>query len=330
MLRFIARRVLLLIPTMIAIVIISFVIIQLPPGDYLTSYIAQLQSRGTVVDQSEIDALRERYGLDQPLYVQFAKWIWGVLRGDFGMSFQRNRPVSELIGERLALTIVISLATLVFTWIIAIPVGVYSATHQYSFGDYAFTFLGFVGRGIPDFMLALILMWVSLSTFKISVGGLFSSEFQEAAWSLAKVWDLVKHLWIPMIVLGMGGTAGLIRVMRANLLDELRKQYVVTARAKGVRESKLLFKYPVRIAMNPFVSTLGWYLPSLVSGATIVSVVLSLPTAGPLLLFSLTSQDMYLAGTFILMLSTLTVIGTFVSDVLLALLDPRIRFTGRR
>ncbi len=330
MLRFLARRVLLLIPTMIAIVIISFVIIQLPPGDYLTSYIAQLQSRGTVVDQSEIDALRERYGLDQPWYVQFAKWIWGVLHGDFGMSFQRNRPVSELIGERLLLTIVISLATLVFTWIIAIPVGVYSATHQYSFGDYAFTFLGFVGRGIPDFMLALILMWVSLSTFKISVGGLFSSEFQEAAWSFAKVWDLIKHLWIPMIVLGMGGTAGLIRVMRANLLDELRKQYVITARAKGVTESKLLFKYPVRIAMNPFVSTLGWYLPSLVSGATIVSVVLSLPTAGPLLLFSLTSQDMYLAGSFILMLSTLTVIGTFVSDVLLALLDPRIRFQGRR
>ncbi len=330
MLRFLARRVLLLIPTMIAIVIISFVIIQLPPGDYLTSYIAQLQSRGTVLDQSEIDALRERYGLDQPMYVQFGKWIWGVLHGDFGMSFQRNRPVSELIGERLLLTVVISLATLVFTWIVAIPVGVYSATHQYSFGDYAFTFLGFVGRGIPDFMIALILMWVSLSTFKISVGGLFSSEFQDAAWSLAKVWDLVKHLWIPMFVLGLGGTAGLIRVMRANLLDELRKQYVVTARAKGVKESKLLFRYPVRIAMNPFVSTLGWYLPSLVSGATIVSVVLSLPTAGPLLLFSLTSQDMYLAGTFILMLSTLTVIGTFVSDVLLALLDPRIRFEGRR
>jgi peptide/nickel transport system permease protein len=326
MLHFLLRRILLLIPTLIAIVIISFVIIQLPPGDYLTSYIAQLQTTGTVLDQSEIDALRQRYGLGEPLHVQFGKWIWGVLQGDFGMSFQRNRPVRELIGERLALTVVISLSTLLFTWAIAIPVGVYSATHQYSLGDYAFTFLGFVGRGIPDFMIALILMWVSLSQFKISVGGLFSSEYQEAAWSLAKVWDLIKHLWVPMVVLGLGGTAGLIRVMRANLLDELHKQYVVTARAKGVSESKLLFKYPVRIAMNPFVSTLGWYLPSLVSGATIVSVVLSLPTAGPLLLFSLTSQDMYLAGTFVLMLSTLTVIGTFVSDVLLAFLDPRIRF----
>jgi peptide/nickel transport system permease protein len=327
MFHFLLRRVLLLIPTLIAIVIISFVIIQLPPGDYLTSYIAQLQTTGTVLDQSEVDALRARYGLGEPLHVQFGKWIWAVAHGDFGMSFQRNRPVRDLIGERLMLTVVISLSTLLFTWIIAIPVGVYSATHQYSFGDYLVTFLGFVGRGIPDFMIALILMWVSLSQFKISVGGLFSSDFQEAAWSLAKVWDLIKHLWVPMVVLGLGGTAGLIRVMRANLLDELHKQYVVTARAKGVSESRLLFKYPVRIAMNPFVSTLGWYLPSLVSGATIVSVVLSLPTAGPLLLFSLTSQDMYLAGTFILMLSTLTVIGTFVSDILLALLDPRIRFS---
>lgn len=324
MLGYLIRRVLQLIPTLAAIAIISFVIIQLPPGDYLTSYIAELETRGTTLDESQIESLRVRYGLGDPMIVQFGKWIWQVLQGDFGMSFERNRPVGELIGERMTLTVVIAISTLLLTWAVALPIGVYSATHQYSVGDYAATFVGFVGRAIPDFMLALILMWISLSVFGTSVGGLFSFEFRNAPWSLAKLWDLLTHLWVPVVVLGTSGTAGLIRIMRANLLDELRKQYVVTARAKGVEERTLLWKYPVRLAMNPFISTVGWLLPSIISGSTIVSVVLSLPTAGPLLLFSLTSQDMYLAGSFVLLLSSLTVIGTFVSDILLAMLDPRI------
>jgi peptide/nickel transport system permease protein len=234
-----------------------------------------------------------------------------------------------VIGQRLLLTVIISFSTLMFTWIVALPIGVFSATHQYSLGDYVFTAISFIGRGLPNFMIALILMWVALSRFGISAGGLFSMEFRDAPWSLARVWDLIKHLWVPIIVLGTGGTAGLIRIMRANLLDELHKPYVITARSKGLSERRLLWKYPVRLALNPFVSTLGWSLPRLVSGSTIVSVVLSLPTTGPLLLDALISQDMYLAGSFILLLSVLTVIGTFISDMLLAWLDPRIRYGGR-
>lgn len=327
MLQYIFRRILLLIPTLIAIAVISFVLIQLPPGDFLTSYIAQLESTGTTLQESEIAALKVRYGLDQPMYVQFLLWARGVLHGDFGMSFRWDKPVSTLIGERILLTFVVSFVALMFTWIVALPVGVYSATHQYSLGDYVFTAVSFIGRGIPDFMIALILMWIALSRFGISAGGLFSLEFREAPWSLAKVWDLLKHIWVPLIVLGMGGTAGLIRVMRATLLDELHKPYVTTARAKGLTERQLLWKYPVRLALNPFVSTVGWSLPGLISGTTIISVVLSLPTTGPLLLEALISQDMYLAGSFILILSVLTVIGTFISDILLAWLDPRIRYT---
>jgi peptide/nickel transport system permease protein len=325
MLEFLTRRVLLLIPTVIVITMISFVVIQLPPGDFLTSYVATLQSAGDDIDEAQIEALRQQYGLGQPIYVQYLKWVGGMFQGNFGQSLQWKAPVKDLIWERLVLTVVLSLASLLFIWAVAFPVGIYSAIKQYSPGDYLFTLLSFVGLGIPNFLLALVVMWVAYSKFGVAVGGLFSPEYANAPWSMGKVADLLGHLWIPMIVLGMGGTAGLIRVMRANLLDELHKPYVVTARAKGMPEEKLLLKYPVRLALNPFVSTVGWTLPGLVSGSVIVSVVLNLPTTGPLLLSALLSQDMYLAGTFILLLSILTVIGTLISDILLAWLDPRIR-----
>jgi peptide/nickel transport system permease protein len=308
--------------------IVSFIIIQLPPGDYLTSYVAQLRQQGDIVDEAELKMLEERYGLGQPIYVQYWRWITGVLQGDFGMSLEWRVPVADLIGQRLLLTFLVSFSTLMFQWIVALPIGVLSATRQYSLIDYAATFFGFLGLGVPNFMLALVLMWVAYAYFDSSVGGLFSPEFIEAPWSLARVWDMIKHLWIPLVVLGTSGTAGLIRTMRANLLDELNKPYVTTARSKGLTERKLVWKYPVRVALNPFVSTIGWSLPTLVSGTTITAVVLSLPTTGPLLLRALTSQDMYLAGSFLLMLSTLTVIGTLLSDVLLALIDPRIRLEG--
>ena len=325
MLQYIARRIVMMIPTLFLISIVSFIIIQLPPGDFLTSYVTQLSSMGDNVDESAIQALRDRYGLGQPLYVQYFRWMDNMLHGDFGHSMEWNKPVLGLLTERLPLTFVLAVSTMLFTWAIAFPIGIYSAVKQYSIGDYIATFLGFIGLAIPDFLLALILMWVFFAYFNQSVGGLFSPDFQEAPWSPAKVWDLGKHLIVPMVILGLGGTASLIRVMRANLLDELHKPYVVTARAKGLSESKLLLKYPVRAALNPFISTAGWYLPALVSGATIVAVVLSLPLTGPLLLRALMSQDMYLAGSFIFVLSALTVIGTLISDILLAWLDPRIR-----
>jgi peptide/nickel transport system permease protein len=326
MLEFIGRRLLLLIPTIFLISVISFILIQLPPGDYLTSYIMTLESGGQVVDQSTISALKQEYGLDQPIYMQYFQWVSNMItRGDFGQSFTWNEPVKDLIWERLGLTIVISLASLLFIWVVAFPIGIYSAIRQYSVGDYFFTFLSFVGLGIPPFLLALVVMWIAFSRFGISVGGLFSTEYANAPWSWARVVDLLQHLWIPMVVLGMGGTAGLIRIMRANLLDELHKPYVTTSRSKGMPETKLIVKHPVRVALNPFVSTVGWTLPGLVSGSVIVSVVLNLPTTGPILLRALQSQDMYLAGTIVMMLSILTVIGTLVSDVLLAWLDPRIR-----
>ena len=326
---FVLRRVLLMIPTLVFISIISFLLIQLPPGDFLDAYIAQLGQTGEIVDEEMVASLRHRYGLGQPFYVQYLKWAGGFLRGDFGQSFEWNRPVNELIWERLLLTILLSSLTLIFTWAVSIPIGIYSATHQYSIFDYSFTFLGFIGLATPNFLLALVLMFIAFAYFDTSVGGLFSPEFLELGWSLAKVIDLLKHLWIPILVVGTAGTAGLIRVMRGNLLDELRRQYVITARAKGVRESRMLFKYPVRIAVNPLISTVGWLLPELISGAIIVSVVLSLPTTGPLLLRALLSQDMFLAGTFVMFLSFLTVVGTLVSDVLLAWVDPRIRFGAR-
>lgn len=325
MLEYIGRRLLLLIPTVILISIISFIIIQLPPGDFLTSYIMTLESAGQLVDQALIDQLKAQYGLDQPIHVQYLKWVAGMFRGEFGQSLTWKTPVKELIWERIGLTFAISLASLLFIWAVAFPIGIYSAIKQYSIGDYLFTFLSFLGLGVPPFLLALVVMWIAFSKFGISVGGLFSAEFQDAPWTWARVWDLIQHLWIPMVVLGMGGTAGLIRIMRANLLDELHKPYVTTSRAKGVPEVKLIIKHPVRVALNPFVSTVGWTLPGLVSGSVIVSVVLNLPTTGPLLLRALMSQDMYLAGTIVLMLSVLTVIGTLISDILLAWLDPRIR-----
>lgn len=327
MLSYIIRRVLYMIVTLFLISIVSFVIIQLPPGDYLTSMVATMAQTGETVERSALVALEQRYGLGQPVYVQYWKWISGiVLRGDFGQSFEWNQPVSTLIWGRLFLTFILSLATLLFTWFVAFPIGIYSAVRQYSLGDYTSTVIGYIGLAIPNFLLALVLMYIAFRYFGQSVGGLFSPEYQDAPWSVGKVLDMLAHLWIPVVIIGTAGTAGLIRIMRANLLDELHKPYVVTARAKGLPEHKLLLKYPVRVALNPFISTLGWTLPTLVSGAAIISIVMSLPTAGPLLLRALMSQDMYLAGSFILMLSTLTVIGTLISDILLAWLDPRIRY----
>ncbi len=325
MAQFFLRRVLLFIPTLIAISIVTFAIIQLPPGDFLTSYVATLSAQGENVDNAAIQALRDRYGLGEPFYVQYFKWVSGMLRGDFGHSLEWNVPVSQLLADRMTLTVLLAFTTLIFTWVVSIPIGIYSAVKQYSAGDYFATFFGFLGLATPDFLLALVLMWVAFAYFGQSVGGLFSPQYEDAAWSMAKFWDLLKHIWIPIIVLGTSGTAGLIRIMRANLLDELHKPYVETARSKGLSEWRLLIKYPVRVALNPFISTIGYVLPFLVSGSVIVSVVMNLPTAGPLLLRSLLSQDMYLAGGYIFMLSLLTVIGTLLSDILLAWNDPRIR-----
>ena len=325
----ICRRLLWMVPTLLLISLISFAIIQLPPGDYLTSYVAALEESGDEVDAAEVAALRKQYNLDEPLYVQYLLWMKGLLRGDLGMSLEWSRPVTQLIGERILLTSVISLVTLLFTWVVAVPVGVYVAVRQYSWTDYAFTFLGFLGLATPNFLLALILMYVAYSVFGLSVGGLFSPEFENVPWSLARVADLMKHLWIPVIVVGTAGTAGMIRVMRANLLDELCKPYVITARAKGVHPLKLLLKYPVRVAINPVISTIGWVLPAIISGSAITSVVLNLPTTGPLLLQALMVQDMFLAGSMIMILSLLTVVGTLISDILLIFLDPRIRYEGK-
>ncbi len=326
MLQYILRRILYMIPTLILISVVSFIIIQLPPGDFLTSYIAQLSQTGETVDEATIAALKKRYGLDQPYYIQYFMWVRGMFQGDFGQSFEWNRPVSQLIWERLGLTVAVSIFTMLFSWALSFPIGMYSATHQYSAGDYFATFIGYIGLATPNFMIALILMWIAYSVFGASVGGLFSPQYVEAPWSWGKFLDLLNHLWIPAIVIGMGGTAGLIRTLRANLLDELHKPYVVTARAKGVPENRLLWRYPLRMAIIPWISTVGWTLPGIVSGETIVAVVLSLPTTGPLLLRALQSQDMYLAGSFIMFLSFLTVIGTLISDILLGWVDPRIRY----
>lgn len=327
MAQFIIRRILIMIPTLFVTSMVAFIIIQLPPGDYLTSYIANLSASGEQVEEHVIEALNERFGLDQPIYIQYVKWITNIItKGDFGQSFAWRTPVENLIWGRLGLTILISVATLIFTWIIAFPVGIYSAVNKYSLGDYIATFFGFLGLAVPNFLLALVLMYIAFKYFNQSVGGLFSPEYVDAPWSMEKVLDLIGHLWIPMLILGTAGAASLIRIMRANLLDELGKPYVRTARAKGLPEWKVILKYPVRVALNPFVSTAGWLLPTLVSGSIIVATVLSLPTTGPMLLSALTTQDMYLAGAFILLLSILTMIGTLVSDILLAALDPRIRF----
>jgi peptide/nickel transport system permease protein len=320
------KRIFLAIPTLFVITLVSFIVIQLPPGDFLTAYKAKLAQTGEVISPATEAQLRERYGLDKPVITQYGIWIKGIiLEGDFGQSLEFNAPVSSLIWERLGLTVLISTSTLIFIWLFAIPIGVYSATHQYSFFDYVLTFVGFVGRAFPNFMLALVLLWIGFAYLKVDVSGLFSPEFRGQPWNLPKVMDMLRHMWVPIIVLGMGGTAGLIRTMRANTLDELPKPYVETARAKGVSESKLVWKYPVRVALNPFISSIGYVLPELVSGSVITAVVLNLPTTGPLFLKALQAQDIYLAGSFVLMLSTFTVIGTLISDILLAWVDPRIR-----
>lgn len=328
MLGYIIRRIGIMIPTLIVISIISFVVIQLPPGDFLSSYAASLRAAGDSVDEAEIRNLRERYGLGMPVHQQYFKWIGGILlRGDWGQSLEWQRPVKDLIWERMGITVVLSLAALFVSWFVAIPLGVFSATHQYSIPDYIITLFSFIGVGTPGFLLALVIMWLAMSQLGLNVGGLFSEQYMNAPWSMAKFWDMMKHLWIPILILALNSTAGGLRTTRANLLDELNKPYVETARAKGVKEGKLIWKYPVRVALNPFFSTVGWELANLISGATLISVVLSLQTTGPLMLRALTSQDMYLAGSFLLLLSSLTVIGTLVSDILLAWVDPRIRLS---
>ncbi|GAB4428364.1 MAG: ABC transporter permease [Chloroflexi bacterium OHK40] len=323
---YIIRRVLYFIPTLLAISLVTFFIIQLPPGDFITSFEARALANGDQADLERAAQLRERYGLDQPWYVQYWRWFTGVLTGDFGYSFQWKQPVSALLGQRMLLTFLLALATTVFVWAVAIPMGIFAAMRKNTLGDYAVSFVGFVGLATPDFLLALVLMWISFFYFDMSVGGLFSPEFENAPWSLARVWDLLGHLWIPVVVIGTNGTAGLIRILRANLLDELHKPYVEAARSRGLTEWRLTAKYPVRVALNPFVSGIGDTLPGLISGATITSIVLSLPTAGPLLLQALLSQDMYLAGSYIFLLSILSVLGVLISDILLAWLDPRIRY----
>ena len=326
MLLYFIRRFLYMAIVLAVVSVVAFIIIQLPPGDYLTSHIAYLQQQGQILNEAEVASLKKQYGLDLPIYLQYFKWIWKMFHGDLGMSFRWNRPVNDLLAERIPLTIMISLFTIIFTYLVAIPIGIYSATHQYSVGDYTFTIIGFVGLATPNFLLALILMILFYQYFGVSIGGLFSPEYLDVPWSLSKLADMLKHLPIPIIVIGTAGTAGLIRVMRGCLLDELRKQYVITARAKGVAERTLLFKYPVRVAINPIVSTVGWMLPAIVSGETITAIVLNLPTTGPLLYGALMFQDMYLAGSTVMLLTFLTVIGTFISDLLLAWVDPRIRY----
>ncbi|MAE64960.1 MAG: ABC transporter permease [Phycisphaeraceae bacterium] len=330
MVSYLLRRIAIAIVTILAISLISFLIIQLPPGDAVTARIADLAAQGDLVSEAQIESLREYHGLNKPVPVQYLIWMAKLLRGDLGVSFEFRRPVSELIGERLLMTVIVAGSAVLLTWALAIPIGIYSAVRQNSPGDYAFTFIGFIGLAVPHFLLALILLYLGFAWFDKDLSGLNSPEFVEAPWDLARVRDLLQHLWIPAIILGLGGTAQLIRILRANLLDELRKPYVVTVRAKGQTFWRSILRYPVRIALNPLISTIGYLLPYLVSGSVIVSVVLGLPTVGPLLLRALLAQDMYLAGAIVLILGALTVIGTLISDVLLVLLDPRIRLESDR
>ena len=329
MLTFVIQRFVLALATIWAISIIAFLVIQLPPGDFVDAYIAQLSASGSVVSRETAENIREQYGVNDPIHEQYIRWIQRILTGDFGVSIEFQLPVMQVIGDRLWLTMVVSVAAIFITWGIALPIGVYSAVKQYSPGDYVATFIGFIGLAIPNFLLALIIMYFGFKWFGLSVGGLFSPEYALEPWSLAKVWDLIKHLPLPVIILAMAGTAQLVRIMRANLLDELNKPYVVTARAKGISETRMILKYPVRAALNPFVSTVGYLFPFIVSGSIIVSVVLSLPTVGPVLLRALIAQDMFLAGTIVLLLGVMTVIGTFISDLLLMWVDPRIRLGAK-
>jgi peptide/nickel transport system permease protein len=325
MIAYVTRRFLIALATIAAISVVAYAIIQLPPGDFVDSYIARLSSSGSVVSAQEAESMREQYGLNRPIWVQYWKWISRVVVGDFGVSLEWNRPVTEVIGDRLWLTIVISIAAIILTWGIALPIGIYSAVRQYSIADYIFTFVGFVGLAVPNFLLALIIMYLGFRYFDADVGGLFSPQYAIAPWSWARVWDMLAHLPLPALVLALAGTAQLIRIMRANLLDELRRPYVTTARARGLQEWRVIIKYPVRAALNPFASTIGYLLPFVVSGSIVVSLVLSLPTIGPVLLRALLAQDMFLAGAIVLLLGVMTVIGTFLSDLMLMWIDPRIR-----
>ena len=328
MLNFLIRRLAVMIPTLIAISILVFTLIQLPPGDYLTSQLYELQAQGEATAAQQIEFLRAEYGLDKPMYVQYWNWVTGLLQGDLGQSFEFNRPVSEVLGDRLLKTFILNFSTILFIWVVSFPIAVYSATHQYSIGDYGLTFLGFLGLATPNFLLALVLLYLANVWFGTTIGGMMDPQYLDEPWSLGKAMSVFAHLWVPVIVIGTAGTAAMIRRLRANLLDELRKHYVTTARAKGMGEQRLLIKYPLRMALNPFVADIGNLLPQVVSGAAIVSVVMSLPTTGPLLVRALQSQDMFLAGSFLMFLAVLTVVGVFISDILLALLDPRIRVGG--
>ena len=322
--KYLLRRFFLMMLTLFIISIISFLVIQAPPGDYMSTYVSRLAAQGEQIDESQLVALRSRYGINQPIHIQYLKWLRGVLRGDLGRSLEWNRSVKSLILERLPWSITLSFASLVIVYLVGVPIGTLSATRQYSLTDYFFTLVGFIGLAIPNFLFALLLLWVYfLTTGNVAVG-LFSPQYALAPWSLGKVFDLLKHLWMPAVIVGTAGTAGIIRIMRATLLDELRKHYVIVARAKGLSERTLLYKYPFRIAINPLVSTIGWTLPTLISGELLVSMVLGIPTIAPIFLNSLLSEDMLLASSIVLVLSSLTVLGTLISDVLLAWVDPRV------
>lgn len=325
MFRYIVRRILTMVPTLFLISILVFLIIELPPGDYFESYVAELKALGEEADLTEIEILRERYGFDQPQYIRYLRWVGGMLQGDFGYSFEYRLPVSEVVGDRLWLTILLSTVTILFTWAIAFPIGIYSATHQYSWGDYGVTLLGLVGLAVPNFMLALVMMYFANIWFGLSIGNLMDREYLNEPMSWDKARSILSHIWIPVIIIGTAGTAGMVRRLRANLLDELQKQYVITARAKGLAPGKVLRKYPLRMALNFFISDIGSILPAMISGAEVTAIVLSLETTGPMLIRALQSQDMYLAGSFLMFLAFLTVLGVLVSDIALALLDPRIR-----
>ncbi len=326
MLRYIFWRVITMIPTLVLISALVFVIIELPPGDYFESYVSELRAMGEAADLAEIEMLKERYGFDQPMVVRYFRWVSGMFVGDFGYSFEYRLPVNEVVGDRLWLTILVSVVTISFTWLLAFPIGIYSATHQYSWGDYGLTFVGMIGIAVPNFLLALVMMYLANVWFGTSIGGLMDREYLNQAMSWDKFKSILEHLWVPVLIIGTAGTAAMIRRLRANLLDELKKQYVVTARAKGLHPLKVLLKYPLRMALNFFISDIGSILPAVISGAEVTAIVLSLETTGPMLIKALQSQDMYLAGSFLMFLAFLTVIGVLVSDIALALLDPRIRF----
>ncbi len=328
MISYIVKRTLYMIPTLVLTSILVFALIELPPGDYLESYVAELLAAGETVDPQNIEYLRQEYGFDQPTWQRYFTWATGMVVGDFGYSFEYELPVREVIGDRLLFTMILTFFTVIFTWLIAFPIGIYSATHQYSWGDYGLTFLGLLGLATPNFLLALLLMYFANQWFGISIGGLVDPELVDQPLSWEKFRSVLAHIWVPVIVIGTAGTAGMIRRVRANLLDELRRPYVTTARAKGLSEFRGLMKYPFRMSLNFFIADIGGILPSIISGAEIVAIVMSLQTTGPLLIAALQSQDMYLAGSFLMLLAFLTVIGVLISDILLAVLDPRIRLSG--